>query len=160
MSGPANADQTPAPARAARSLLAVESGTDRWLVELADVGEVVPLPDITAVPLARTWFAGLVNLRGTLYGVSDLAAFHGGPATPRDDNARLLLAAARHGQQSALLVSRVLGLRGFDDLEDLTATGSGPAWTGDAYRDAKGVRWTRLRLPELLKNRVFLEIGM
>ena len=160
MSEAGNADQNPAPARAARSLLAVESGADRWLVDLADVGEVVPLPPLTPVPLARAWFAGLVNLRGTLYGVSDLAAFHGGSATTRDDNARLLLAAPRHGQQSALLVGRVLGLRGLDDLEALPAAGAGPAWCGDLYRDAKGVSWTRLRLPELLRDRAFLEIGV
>ena len=48
-------------------------GDQRWLVDLAEAGEIVPLPSgITTVPLTRDWFRGLVNLRGSLFGVSDL----------------------------------------------------------------------------------------
>lgn len=160
MSAPTSNGQPVAPARAARSLLAVESGADRWLVDLADVGEVLPLAAITPVPLTRPWFAGVFNQRGTLHGVVDLAVFHGGSATVRDDAARLLLAAPRLGINSALLVSRVLGLRGLDDLAACAAADARPEWVGETYRDARDLTWTRLHLPDLFKARAFLEIGL
>ena len=149
-----------APRGATRSLLAVESAADRWLFDLADIGEVVPLTPVTSVPRTQPWYAGLANVRGTLYSVVDLSAFHGGAPTARDDSARLLLAAPRHGINSALLVSRVLGLRSLDDLQALPAAAERPAWAGDRYRDGKGGEWTRLHLPELFKARSFLEIGI
>lgn len=100
-----------------QSLLAVESGTDdlpggrRWLIDLAESGEVVPLPPLTPAPLTRSWFAGVANIRGALYSVVDFAAWRGGASTPRNAQARLLLIGARHGNNSALLVERALGLR-------------------------------------------------
>ena len=45
-------------------------GEQRWLVDLSEAGEIVPVPDtIAPVPLTRDWLLGLVNLRGALYTV-------------------------------------------------------------------------------------------
>ena len=66
----------------ARSRLGFESGGERWLVDLADAGEVLPVPALAEVPLTRHWFRGIANIRGSLYSVTDLAAFHCRDPTP------------------------------------------------------------------------------
>ena len=43
--------------------LGLAIGDQRWLVDLAEAGEIVPIPaQMTPVPLTRDWFRGLVNL--------------------------------------------------------------------------------------------------
>src|SRR5258708_24002557 len=57
------------------SMLALQVGEQGWLVDLADAGEVIHVPPITAVPLTRAWFKGVTNIRGNLYSVVDFPAF-------------------------------------------------------------------------------------
>jgi twitching motility protein PilI len=144
---------------ARRALLGVASGNEHWLFDLSDSGEVVPMPSLTAVPLTKPWFAGIANIRGTLYSVVDFSAFRGQEPTRRNANARLLLIGARHGTNSALLVDRTLGLRSVDDLDLVSSGGSEPVWRGEVRQDAQGRKWTLLRLRELLSDSAFLDIG-
>lgn len=144
----------------ARALLGVESGADRWLIDLSDSGEVVPLPPLATVPLTRPWFAGIANVRGTLYSVVDLSAFRGGEPARRDDDARLLLIGARHGIHSALLVDRALGLKALDGFAVGPAAGDAPAWAEERHTDAQGRCWIRLDIKALLDDPEFLDIGL
>ena len=144
---------------ARRALLGVASGNEFWLLDLSDSGEVVPLPSLTTVPLTKPWFAGIANVRGTLYSVVDFSAFRGHEATRRNANARLLLVGARHGSNSALLVDRTLGLRSIDDLEPIAAESEKAAWAGDVRQDAEGRKWTSLKLRDLLADPAFLDVG-
>src|SRR6187402_413976 len=66
-----------------RSRLAFESGDRLWLLNLPDAGEVMPVPWLCRVPLTRRWYCGLVNVRGGLFGMIDLADFCGYGVTPR-----------------------------------------------------------------------------
>jgi twitching motility protein PilI len=141
-----------------RALLGIASGTDLWLLDLSDSGEVVPLPVLTSVPLTKPWFSGIANVRGTLYSVVDFSAFRGGEPTRRNANARLLLVGARHGINSALLVDQTLGLKNLDDLEPIDAD-AGPAWAGGRHQDAQGHQWTLLNLKELFADPSFLDVG-
>ncbi|GAB2181107.1 hypothetical protein DLREEDagrD3_13300 [Denitratisoma sp. agr-D3] len=143
------------------TLLCVEAGGERWLLDLSDAGEVVPMPPLADVPLTQPWYAGLVNIRGSLYSVVDLAAFHGLAPTPRNGLARLLLVGARHGINSALLVNRILGLRAPEGLrpEPAAADGNRP-WAGENLRDGQGMLWRRLLLPSLLDSPRFLDIAL
>jgi len=152
------------------SLLGVESGDDtlpggrHWLLDLTDSGEVVPLPDLAPAPLTQSWFVGMVNIRGTLYGVTDFSAWRGGEPTARNSQARLLLIGARHGNNCALLVQRVLGLRSREHLTADDAAAPLPDssldndWLGGRFNDGQGMLWTQLRIPALLKNAGFLNI--
>jgi twitching motility protein PilI len=142
-----------------RALLGIASGNDFWLLDLSDSGEVVPLPTLTSVPLTKSWFAGIANVRGTLYSVVDFSAFRGDEPTRRNANARLLLVGAKHGINSALLVDRTLGLKSLDDLEVVPRPADAPAWAGDSLQDAQGHRWTLLRLRELFADPLFLDVG-
>ena len=147
----------------ARALLAVESGRgeqSRWLLDLADSGEVAPLTGLTPVPLTKSWFAGIANIRGTLYSVVDFSAFRGGELTPQNTEARLLLIGAKHGSNSALLVNRTLGLRPPESLTRAEAVADGTVpWQGRHYTDASGIEWTRLRIQALLSDPLFLNVA-
>ncbi|RIK92215.1 MAG: hypothetical protein DCC72_09795 [Burkholderiales bacterium] len=142
--------------------LGVQVGDRNLLVGLSEVGEIVALPgEITPVPLTHEWFRGLVNLRGSLYGVSDLARFEGRDATSMTKSTRLLAFAPRLGLQAAIVVDRMLGLQNdasLTEMEDEGAT-SGPAWLGRHWRDAEGRRWTELRLEELAGDERFLAVN-
>jgi len=71
-------------------------GDQRWLVELSEAGEIVPVPDlIVPVPLTQDWLLGLVNLRGALYTVVDLQRFAQLGHTDAGRESRLLAFAAR-----------------------------------------------------------------
>ena len=147
-------------AQSAAGLLGVQSGSDFWLLSLADAGEVVPLVPMASVPLTRPWFAGIANIRGNLYSVVDFSAFQGKEATPQNSGARLLLIGTRHGSNAALLVTRMLGLRNIDDLAPVAAQSDGESWAGEAYTDNEGRRWRLLNVRQLLSDERFLEIGM
>ena len=62
------------------SKLGMQLGTETWLVDLGDAGEVIPVPAVTPVPLTRPWFKGVANVRGNLYCVIDFPAFLGSAA--------------------------------------------------------------------------------
>ncbi|MFY9329977.1 MAG: chemotaxis protein CheW [Georgfuchsia sp.] len=149
-----------------QSLLGFESGGEYWLVDLANAGEVLPVPAITDVPLTKPWFCGIANIRGTLYSVTDLAAFHGHGATPIRMQSRLLLVGGRSGtslgSNLALLMSATLGLKALATLEVISApagSASEKPWRGDCYRDSEGRTWTLLLLPVLLGASEFLDIA-
>jgi twitching motility protein PilI len=139
--------------------LAVQAGQHNWLIRLPDVGEVVAVPTLLPVPRTQAWFRGVANARGNLYGVVDLAAFLGEAAVEPDQQARLLLVGRRQGQNSALLVERVLGLRKIGEFEPDPAEQPASRWAGAAYRDHAGERWVQLEVGELLAADRFLQIA-
>lgn len=141
-----------------RALLGLQCGTDQWLISLPEAGEIMPVPELTTVPLARPWMRGLANVRGTLYSTVDFSVFHGGEAILPAGEARLILVGARFNINCALLVSRTTGLRAEEDFEQESGA-SDPAqpWRGARLRDTTGRLWTRLLIPPLLASRGFLE---
>ena len=162
-----------------QALLGIESGADdlpggsHWLIDLADSGEVAPLPQLTPAPLTKPWFAGIANIRGVLYSVVDFSAWRGGAPTPCNAQSRLLLIGARHGINTALLIRRALGLRPqlqMHAVNDTETGADGPAtepptadqvsWLGGRYTDAQGVIWTQLRIPALLADPDYLDIAL
>lgn len=170
----------PNPSEARASWLDIESGTGdlpggcRWLVNLAESGEVLPLPTLTSVPLTQPWFAGVANIRGTLFSIVDFALWRGGEPTPRTAQTRLLLMGAREGLRSALLVQRAWGLRARDDLQVvgkalsrggfksplLDGAAETPAWQGICLQDAStNACWTCLDIAALLATPDFLDVA-
>lgn len=142
--------------------LGLAIGEQRWLVDLAEAGEIVPVPSaIAPVPNTRDWFRGLVSLRGTLFAVSDLARFAGGAPTPLGKESRLLAVAARLEFNAALLVTRMLGLH---NLATMTAAPVQPErpdepWRGREWLDAEGRRWCELSLAALVGDERFLLVN-
>lgn len=140
--------------------LGVMSGQEHWLLPLTEAGEIVPLSsELTPVPLTRHWFAGIANIRGNLYSVIDLAAFHGLEPTPYNSDSRLLLVGDKFGTNSALLLSRTLGLRTPDDYSEEGRDDDDPPWVAGRLRDAQGTLWKRLNARALLAHPDFIQIG-
>jgi twitching motility protein PilI len=143
----------------AASKLGVQAGTEAWLVDLADAGEVIPVPPVTAVPLTRPWFRGVANIRGKLYAVVDFPAFLGGAPVAPGEQARLLLLGERFRMGSALLVDRLLGLRAAEQLQVRPAAGSSASWLKAQYSDKDGKKWKELDVAKLVQDPAFLEVA-
>lgn len=143
-------------------MLGFRAGARRWLLELPDSGEVVPLPVLSPVPLTQPWFAGMANIRGGLHAVADFAQFAGAAATPRTERSRLLLIGARHGINSALLVESIEGLRPLSALHTIDRPAGTPdvAWIDAAYQDEQGNTWLHIALTNLLQDSAFLDIAL
>lgn len=140
-----------------RSYLGVQAGDENWLIQLGDSGEILPVPPLARVPLTQRWFAGIANVRGTLYGVVDLSAFHGGRPTTPTGAARLVLIGAKHGINSALLVNRALGLRDPEDFEPAPDITDQRSWVAQPLRDPHERTWFRLDTQTLMGTKAFLD---
>jgi purine-binding chemotaxis protein CheW len=69
----ARAGNEPAAASGSTALLIFRLGAERWAVELDRVAEVVPHPRVSPVPGAPSQVAGVVQVRGEIRPVCDLA---------------------------------------------------------------------------------------
>lgn len=139
---------------ASQHQLGVAIGGERFLLELAEAGEIVsPLP-LARVPLTEPWYLGLANVRGNLLGVIDLASYFGNEAGAAGPDARLVSLAPRLGFNCALLVSRVYGLR--------RAAAMAREGTPEAprLRDADDQVWTPLSLAALVQEKRFLHVAL
>ncbi|MCS0611795.1 chemotaxis protein CheW [Massilia kyonggiensis] len=128
--------------------LGVEIGGVRYLLDLVEAGEIVPLPPLAAVPLTQPWYLGLANVRGSLLGVVDLARYLDPQAQPTPGT-RLVTFAPGLGFPCALLVAKVVGLRHAADMTPLDAR----------LRDADGQEWTPLSLAALAREDRFLHVA-
>lgn len=154
-------DQTRAADASIRSRLGVRAGGDLLLIRLDDVSEVLPVPEIHPVPLSKPWFLGMANVRGNLYGVSDIARFAGQASTAATMASRILLAHHKYKAHAALLVDAILGLRALDQMqeeEDATQPGRWPG--GRAFRDAAGATWREIDIKALLAAPDFMQVGL
>lgn len=129
--------------------LGVMIGPERFLLDLTQVGEIVPVPSITVVPLTQPWYLGLANIRGNLISVIDLARYQLQAETSTGSDSRVVTFAAGLGFNCGLLVSRVYGLRHAGDMEV----------SGDRLRDADANEWTPLDIAALVRDTRFLHVG-
>jgi twitching motility protein PilI len=136
------------------STLGVQIAGRNWLVDMADIGEVLPLPSLTVVPFTKSWFRGVANIRGNLYGVIDMAAYEHSGAVSGDNNNRVLLVSERHDFNAGLLVDRVLGLRDARSWQKSEVDGQ------VEYQDESGALWHKLDVQGLLEQSDFLQIGI
>src|SRR5258708_8786319 len=101
-----------ASARAAlSSKLGFQVGADNWFVALNQVNEVIPLPQAAQVPLTHSWYRGVANIRGNLYGVLDFSSFQGGEPIGAGMERRVILISERLIGGAGLLASRMPGMR-------------------------------------------------
>ncbi len=145
--------------------LAVEAGGGRWLLPLAQAGEIFPFTVPHPVPYTQPWFLGVANLRGGLWGVADFAAFVAGtPPAPRADaalaEARFITLNPALEVNSALLVDRLAGLRGLEAFSASAPAPEGsPPWFGSLYTDPLGACWQEVNLQALSQQPQFLGIA-
>jgi len=143
--------------------LAVEAAGLGLLLPLRQAGEIFPPVPLTTVPYTEPWMLGVANLRGGLHAVVDLAAFLGlrEPGVPAREASCLVAFSPQLETNCALLVDRLAGLRGRDQIQALehsAAEVGRPRFAGGQWRDAQGRRWQALDLEALARHEQFLRI--
>jgi len=141
------------------SRLGFEAAGGNWLVDLASISEVIPVPEHVPVPLTHAWFRGVANVRGNLYGLVDFAAFLGKGAAAPGLEVRALLIHPKFGVNAGLVVSRVHGLRSPEQFQAAPPAEPGP-WVLAQWADAEGGLWKELDMESLARHPDFLNIGL
>ncbi len=157
--------------RLAQRLQAAKAQTTsvRWLaVDCAGLGVLLPLQQaseifspvpMTPVPYTAPWMLGVANLRGGLHAVVDLAQFLGLRPTIRSEGGRLVSLAGELNFNCALLVDRLLGLRGEEQMRAVSdSSASRPHFAPEQRQDEQGRKWQVLDLELLTRFEPFLNI--
>jgi twitching motility protein PilI len=125
----------------AAAWLAVETGGKKYLFPLSQSGEIFPWTMVNKVAHTQSWYLGVANIRGTLYGIADLSAYLQGAKTViqnemvRSDS-RFVTLNASLDVNCALYVDRLEGLRSTESFTESQAAHSGaPEFYGHVYVD-------------------------
>lgn len=145
--------------------LAVRVGGNNLLFPLGQSGEIFPLTSLQPVPYARAWFRGVINIRGGLYGVVDLAGFiasDAGGVKPEPAAQELSVVTLNVALEvnCALQVDGLLGLRGGEAFASSSPPDPrAPAYFGNRFLDAAGEQWQEIDLRILSQTPQFLSIS-
>jgi twitching motility protein PilI len=145
--------------------LAVKAGGSNYLFPLGQSGEIVPLSLVQAVPYALDWFRGVLNIRGGLFGVVDLAGFIAATSDePRKEPAvvdpSVVTLNSLLEVNCALQVDTLLGLRGPDAFTSYQPPGAdAPGYFGNQFVDTAGESWQEINLRTLSQTPQFLSIS-
>jgi len=141
--------------------LGVMIGQTRYLLNLRDAGEIVPVGQISRIPLTRDWYLGLLNLRGNLIGVIDIQNFQGQAKVDMNPDCRVVAFASALSFNAGLLVSKVLGLRNVAEMSiQENSSENQSAWLRQSYVDNNNQIWYELSLAALIQDSDFLHIGL
>lgn len=145
--------------------LAVIMAGRHYLLPLSQSGEIFPVPSISRVPYTQSWFCGVANLRGGLYGVVDLVVLldpHANVARSEQAwaQARLVTLNAQADVNSALVVDALMGLRRPESfVRSLPASPDAPPWLSQRFVDSEDCQWQEIDLYALSQTPAFLSIG-
>ena len=145
--------------------LAVRAGGRNYLFPLGQSGEIVPLTQVQRVPYVLEWFVGVLNIRGGLFGVVDLAGFldasgGGSRMEPPVTDSSVVTLNALLEVNCALQVDTLLGLRGPDAFTgSKPAAEDAPAYFGSQFWDVAGQQWQEINLRTLSQTPQFLSIS-
>jgi twitching motility protein PilI len=138
----------------------VRIGTERVLVDMGEVREILVYPELTRVPGTQGWVRGVANVRGALVPVMDLRTYLGLPVRHNRDIRVLVL--PHGGALVGLVVDEVLGLRHFTEDERLSepAADTGPLshFLHSAFR-RDGDAWPVLNLHALVSSPGFQQVS-
>ena len=149
----------------APSWLAVEVGNKKYLFPMEQAGEIFPWVATQTVPYTQSWFLGVANLRGGLFGVVDLASYvNGQPLAVKTELARkesrLVALNSALEVNCALLIDRLAGLRNQAAFKDFSEKAfDAPDFFGNQYVDHNGATWQEINLQVLAQQTHFLTVG-
>ena len=149
----------------APSWLAVEASGKKYLFPMTQAGEIFPWVATQAVPYTQSWFLGVANLRGGLFGVVDLDSFVSGQNTTLKSEfalkeSRLVALNSALDVNCALLIDRLAGLRNQQSFQDFSEKApEAPDYFGNQYIDQSGQSWQEINLQILAQQTHFLTIS-
>lgn len=145
--------------------LAVEVADQGYLLPLAQSGEIFPFSLPQRVPYTLDWFAGVVNLRGGVYGVVDLRRFLlGAKASARTEMARNQTRYVAFNTalelNCVLMVDALAGLRNPQSfVHEQESPDAGLAYLGPQLVDEQGRLWQEIDLQKLAADEQFLSVS-
>jgi twitching motility protein PilI len=134
--------------------LGILIGRDNWLVEMSDISEVLAMPELTSVPLTKSWYRGVANVRGNIYSITDLGAYMNYGPTAHDLQTRVLLIGQKYNFNTGLIVSKVLGLRNTAGWKMEEKNGA------VMFKDSDNQQWRKLDIRQLIQQPEFIQIGV
>ncbi len=142
------------------TVLGVAVGEDRYLIPMTEVSEVIQIPKLAHVSLTQPWFLGLANVRGNLYGITDLGVYLGGNPTQFNLKSRILLASPGNKMFGGFIVNSMLGIRNLSEFTPVKSSKKRlPEGITADYKDTEGRLWRELSLYELIRDEKFLQIA-
>jgi twitching motility protein PilI len=159
-----------------KTFLGIGVGAIRMLVDMQQVSEVLPVPDVYPAPNSRQWFLGTTNVRGNLYAMSDFAAFLrelgmdiGANPESKKNELRMLLLQAEVAANTSLLIDRLIGLRSLENFKLVAKAGKKKkpiethwqlCFSDDEYEDEDGNLWKILDCKALVNLKDFMQAGL
>jgi twitching motility protein PilI len=151
--------------------LAVTVGAGNYLLPLRQSGEILPITQLHPVPRTQSWFMGVVNIRGSLFGTVDLGQFIA-KTTPSQVQAPSRASQAEEENitfvtlnpllevNCALQVSGLTGLRANESFRSaMPPRDDAPAYFRQQFQDAEGKLWQEIDLQILSHSPQFLNIS-
>lgn len=142
----------------APSVLGVAIGENRYLIPMNEVSEVISIAKVAVVPLTQPWFLGLANVRGNLYGITDLGVYLGGSAMPFNLKSRILLATINKKLSGGFVVNSMLGIRERSEFT-LLENKKNKAFVVNQYQDNEKRIWEELSLFAIMHEEQYLQIA-
>jgi len=133
-------------------------GDTKMACNIDRISEILPCPQATPVPGAKSWIIGLANVRGELLTVVDLSWFLTGVRTPVTARTRLL-ATNLNRAPIGLLIDEVFGQRHFLDSDAVPAELEESSLLGGIVSKQHNLgseSWHELNLDQLFNSSEFL----
>lgn len=159
-----------------KTFLGIGVGAIRMLVDMQQVSEVLPVPDVYPAPNSRHWFLGTANVRGNLYAMSDFGAFLrdvgldvGVNPESKKSELRLLLLQPTVASNTSLLIDRLIGLRSLENFKPVVKAGNKKkvsekhlqlCFSDHEYEDEDGNLWKMLDCKALVNLKDFMQAGL
>jgi len=142
------------------AVLGMMIGNVRYLARMSEISEVMPVTEIVPVPLTHSWFLGIINVHGNLYGITDLGLYLGGGSVPFDSRSRILLVSGSYRINSGFIVHNLLGIRSLSEFETCpTRDEQLRAGVSHIYLDKEGRTWCELDLRTFVREKRFIQIA-
>ena len=87
-------------------------GDSKLIASMADVKEILHLPDFTKVPGVKSWIIGVANVRGSLLPIMDMKSYLLGEDIKNRQKGRVIVIDYK-GFNTGLVVEEVYGMRHF-----------------------------------------------
>jgi len=94
--------------------LAFQLGSHKYIIPIADVSEVLTIKDLTPIPRAPSWLAGIANVRGNLITLLDIHEIIFGAASKDSLDTKRLLLVKQDTHHYGLIIDSIIGMKSFN----------------------------------------------
>ncbi len=138
------------------SYLGVVLGDKHVLLSLKEIGETMPALGIQKVPLVKSWFLGVANVRGVLYAVNDLLYLLDEKFANITSSTRLMIINDNVVSNAAFIADKLIGLRSLDLMTKRKEKMKNHlCFKPETYKDTEGRVWYVMDCIKLVNSKEF-----